>query len=102
MKDSDEVVERAVVGPLLVVVVQLVELRGDEPHGNRGEEEQVLGADREVVVRAFPRAEDQRCREKRECDARRIGDPQRAAHEPTPGVQRSRRRRLLLGADRCR
>ncbi len=64
VEDADKVLERRVVGPLLVVVVEAVELRAHDPEGKRGDEEQVLVADVDALDRPA-RAEDELGQEER-------------------------------------
>ena len=63
LEDADEVVDRRVVGPLLVVVVELVELRHDDPERQRDDEQEDLHPD---AHRAGSRIEaEQRARTRR-------------------------------------
>ena len=96
VKDAAEVVRRRVIGPLLVPFVQPVELRDDDPGGQRQEEQRVFSrprnvvrtCDRGVVTRS---ATKERCREPDE-----IGEKQHPPHEPAPPLAR----RLSADADR--
>ena len=81
MEDADEVVGGRVVGALLVVVVEAVELGHDHPGRQADEEDEQLDlrADR---VGAAVHLEEERRREERERQPDEVGQHEHAPHEP--------------------
>jgi hypothetical protein len=80
VQDADQVVGRRVVGPLLVAVVETVELGEDDPAGKRREEEEVLGL--ECDSPRGPRAERKLRSQEGASEPEDVGGQQHPAHEP--------------------
>ena len=93
-EDADEVVDRRVVGTLLVVVVELVELRDHDPERQRGDEQEDLDPD---AHRAGSRIEAERDlgRDERQHEPQYIGEDQEPDDEP-PARALGRAREDLL------
>ena len=81
-EDADEVVDRRVVGTLLVVVVELVELRDHDPERQGGDEQEDLHPD---AHRARSRIEAERKlgRDEGQHEPQYIGEDQEPDDEPT-------------------
>src|SRR6187551_2383477 len=73
------------VRPLLVVVVQAVELRNEEPAGKRADEEQIFGGRVEPRMRTAL-AEHELGKEEGQGEPDQVGDHERPAHEPPAPV----------------
>ena len=83
VKDADELVDRGMDGPLLVAVVQAVELRGDDPQWQRRKEDPDFGAHADRVDLWGPSAEESLGREKGGQQADDIRRSKQPADEPT-------------------
>jgi uracil-DNA glycosylase len=107
VEDAGQVVHRRVVGPLLVPVVEPVELRADDPDGKRGEEEQRLEAARERP-RCLGRGGGDRLRDEERGeqpdDVRReegaANEPAAVPPEPTPTLLEEPKRALARTCER--
>ena len=80
VEDADDVVDRRVVGALLVPVVEPVDLRGDDPDRERQQEEVDLEAERHAA-RGLPAGDEVRDEEGGE-QADDVREQERAADEP--------------------
>ena len=88
MEDADDVVDRRVVGPLLVPLVEAVELRENDPAGQAGREERELAVRGDAVGGLGleqPRRQDEGDRQPDD-----VRDQQRAPDEPA-APERDRR-----------
>ena len=82
VEDTDEVVRRRVVGALLVVVVEALELCEDDEDGQRQDEQRVLEDRRDVGADAA--GEDELRNDEGGSQAEHVGEKQHPPHEPAP------------------
>jgi hypothetical protein len=82
VKDAHEVVDRRVLRPLLVEVVELVQLGDDDPAGKRKEEEQELRRRVDDVARSVAEPEQKLRADEGEREPEEIRGEQHARDEP--------------------
>ena len=98
VQDADEIVRRRVVGPLLVAVVEPVQLGEHDPGRQRREEEDELGLERDALRGSLARRHLRG--EERNREPEQVGGEQHAAHQPRPLMTAVRRRRSTISSVR--
>src|SRR5437763_10899385 len=74
------------IGPLLVALVEAVELRDDDPRGNRREEQRVLLLSIQRVERTAASAQERLDERERKQQPEHVSREQHPPHEPTPSL----------------
>ena len=100
-KHTDDVVDRRMIGPLLVPVVEALEPEQEHPARDGEEECQVLEARGDPVPRVSDGRHERARENEGECEPHDVGDEQRPPYEGSPPIPAPRQRRLDRLLFRC-
>ena len=81
VEDANDFIDGRVIRPRLIMVVQPVEVRHEDPHGQRGKEEVELGLEADTVLEVAARRDHELRGDERDREANEVGGDERPPDE---------------------